>query len=238
MSFATTLMKASRGAVLALAGLSVTAHAATIDHDKVVGFDDTAKGYYKTFQPYLKVFTGCVPFPAVDSAGNTSGGLKPSGTESSGCSKSTGQVYVRSDTYNNDCAVMYAWYFPKDQNADGPANSGHRHDWENIVVWLSSCSSDAKILAVSYSAHGKYDSTTSPHLDGKNPLVGYQQDPAPLDHSLVDTADKGGTQPAVTWDGLTDAARKALNETDFGKADVPFKDANFKGNLKKAYYKK
>ncbi|MBB3474138.1 NPP1 family protein [Sphingomonas sp. BK345] len=237
MSYATILMKASRGAALALTGLSMTASAATIDHDKVVGFDDTATGYHRTFLPYLKVFSGCVPFPAVDAAGNTSGGLKPEGTESSGCTKSTGQIYVRSDTYNNDCAVMYSWYFPKDQNADGPGNKGHRHDLEDAVVWLSSCATDAKILAVSYSAHGKYDKQTSPHLDGKHPLIGYQQDPFPLDHSLVNTTEKGGTQPAVTWEGLTDAARKALNDTDFGKADVPFKDANFKANLKKAYYK-
>lgn len=237
MSYATILMKASRGAALALTGLSMTPSAATIDHDKVVGFDDTATGYHRTFLPYLKVFSGCVPFPAVDAAGNTSGGLKPEGTESSGCTKSTGQIYVRSDTYNNDCAVMYSWYFPKDQNADGPGNKGHRHDWEDAVVWLSSCATDAKILAVSYSAHGKYDKQTSPHLDGKHPLIGYQQDPFPLDHSLVNTTEKGGTQPAVTWEGLTDAARKALNDTDFGKADVPFKDANFKANLKKAYYK-
>ncbi|MBY9062036.1 NPP1 family protein [Sphingomonas yunnanensis] len=236
MTFA-TLRTASRGAILALAGLSMTAHAATIDHDKVVGFPDSAKGYYKTFQPYLKVFTGCVPFPAVDSAGNTSGGLKPEGTESGSCSKSSGQVYIRADRYNHDCAVMYSWYFPKDQNADGPANNGHRHDWEDVVVWLSSCSNDAKILAVSYSAHGKYEKKTDPHLDGDHPLVAYQQDPAPLDHSVTDTSTKGGTQPAVTWSDLTDAARKALNDTDFGKADVPFKDANFSANLKKAYYK-
>jgi hypothetical protein len=49
---------------------------AVINHDAVVGFPQTvpsgiAGTLYLKYKPYLKVFNGCVPFPAVDSAGNT-----------------------------------------------------------------------------------------------------------------------------------------------------------------------
>lgn len=49
---------------------------ATIDHDAVVGFDeavpDSSEGdLMLAYKPYLKVFNGCVPFPAVDADGNT-----------------------------------------------------------------------------------------------------------------------------------------------------------------------
>ena len=38
----------------------------------------------------------------------------------------------------------------------------------------------------------------------------------------------------IAWESLTDAARTALQDTDFGAANVPFKDANFESNLEKA----
>ena len=49
---------------------------AVIDHDAVVGFAETVPSgtvgsVYEAYQPFLKVVNGCVPFPAVDSAGNT-----------------------------------------------------------------------------------------------------------------------------------------------------------------------
>ena len=43
----------------------------------------------------------------------SSGGLRPTGNSNGGCSKNTGQVYVRSASFNNAFAIMYAWYMPK-----------------------------------------------------------------------------------------------------------------------------
>lgn len=59
-----------------LAQASSLAPRAVIDHDQVEGLPETVpngiKGdVYKAYQPYLKVFEGCVPFPAVDAEGNT-----------------------------------------------------------------------------------------------------------------------------------------------------------------------
>lgn len=224
-------------AILGLIGISVAADAAVLPHSQVHGFPDSTRGYFKTFQPYLKAFSGCVPFPAVDAAGNVSGGLKPGGAMNGHCSESTGQVYVNMANFRGECAVMYSWYFPKDQNVDGPANKGHRHDWENIVVWLSSCADNARVNAVSYSNHAAYIKETHPPMNGTHPLVAYQQNPWPLDHSLVSTQTQGGMQPAVSWGGLTDAARQTLETYNFERANVPFNSKNFFHNLEKAYYR-
>lgn len=49
---------------------------AVINHDAVVGFPETVPAgltgeLYLKYKPWLKVFTGCVPFPAVNAAGDT-----------------------------------------------------------------------------------------------------------------------------------------------------------------------
>lgn len=159
-----------------------------------------------------------------------SGGLEPTGGTNAGCSSSTGQIYARGTTYNGYYAIMYAWYMPKDEPSDG---LGHRHDWEDAVVWLSEESTSATILGVAYSEHGGYATDTSPDLSGNNPLVGYISY-WPLDHQTIETSTVGGTQPLIAWESLPTVAQEALTNTDFGDANVPFKDANFDNNLSEA----
>ncbi|MDX0617693.1 necrosis-inducing protein [Sinorhizobium medicae] len=219
-------------------GLSMPARAAeVIDHDKVKGFPDSTSGLLKTFQPYLKVFEGCVPFPAVDAAGNVSGGLKPSGMwPHDGCSRNRGQIYVRAGEYQGECGVMYSWFFPKEQNPDWPHKNGSRYNWEHVVVWLTSCDSEAQVNAVSYWSYGRYSITTHPHMDGTHPLVAYRRT-LPGEHlTPADTRYRGGKQPAVSWSGLTEEARQTLDTYDFGMG-VPFNSNNFESNLAGAYYR-
>ncbi|MDX0511482.1 necrosis-inducing protein [Sinorhizobium medicae] len=216
-------------------GLSLPAHAAdVIDHDKVEGFQENVSAFLKSFQPYLKVFNGCVPFPAVDAHGNVSGGLAPSGAMNGHCARSIGQVYVRATFFGDRCGIMYAWYLPKEQNVDGPGNMGHRSGWQNIVVWTDACKSQSHVIAVSYSSHDHYIRDTDPYMRGTHPKVAYQRNPFPLNPSLSGTRTIGGTQPAISWEAMTQAARDALNEYKFGKG-VPFNDDNFLYKLGKAY---
>ncbi|KAF5684239.1 necrosis inducing protein [Fusarium denticulatum] len=224
---------------------------AVINHDAVIGFpqtvpSNTAGSLYLKYKPYLKVFNGCVPFPAVDSNGNTGyvkfiyprtgadlvvrGGLATSGSSNGGCSSSTGQVYVRGGTYNDRYGIMYSWYMPKDSPSSG---LGHRHDWENAVIWLSGESTSATVVGMAVSQHGEYDKRTSGTFSGNSPLVGYTAI-WPTNHQMIFTNDKGGQQPLIAWESLTAAARTALTNTDFGSANVPFKDGSFESNLDKA----
>ncbi|OMP89107.1 hypothetical protein BK809_0005828 [Diplodia seriata] len=239
------------GLVYLLAGASCVNAAAIhrrdeIDHDAVVGLPETvpdgATGeLYEKFKPFLKVDSGCVPFPAVDASGNTkspstSAGLNPSGTSTGDCSSSPGQVYVRGGASNSSTgssyALMYSWYMPKDSPSTG---LGHRHDWEGCVVWLSDSSPSATLLGVAASGHGGYETKTDPALrDGTTrPLIKYYN-VYPVNHQMGFTTDVGGEQPMVAWESLPDAARQALQDTDFGSANVPFKDGNFEENLAKA----
>lgn len=120
---------------------------------------------------------------------------------------------------------------PKDSPSSG---LGHRYDWEEAIAWLSEETADATLVAFSVSAHGGLTSTRSPGLSGDSPLAEYVST-WPLNHQLLQTTTVGGTQPLIAWESLTDAARDALQTTDFGKAMVPFKDSVFVGNLEKGY---
>ncbi|KAN0104879.1 npp1 domain containing protein [Hyaloscypha variabilis] len=212
----------------------------TIASDEIVGFAQTVPSgtvgdVYLAYKPYLYVYNGCVPFPAVDAAGDTNAGLAPTGATNGDCSSSTGQVYVRGTTYGDYYALMYAWYMPKDEPSDG---LGHRHDWEGAIVWLSSSTGTTadNILAVCPSAHGGWDCSTDGYsLSGTSPLIKYESI-WPLDHSMWLTTTVGGMQPLIAWESLPTVAQTALDDTDFGSAIVPFIDANFDNNLAKASF--
>ena len=170
--------------------------------------------------------------PHINDLLSKSAGLAPTGASDGDCSSSTGQVYCRSAAYENYFAIMYSWYMPKDEPSDG---LGHRHDWENIVLWLSDDTLDATIEGIAVSQHGGYVTTTNPDLDGDNPTVGYISY-WPLDHCLIETTTVGGTQPLIAWESLTTAAQEALDDTDFGDAIVAFKDSDFTSYLEEAYF--
>ncbi|KAL2066350.1 hypothetical protein VTL71DRAFT_2421 [Oculimacula yallundae] len=211
---------------------------AVINHDAVVGFPQTVPSgslgaLYLAYQPLLKVNNGCVPFAAVDAAGNTGGGLAVTGSSNGGCSSNTGQIYVRSGEYGGNFVLMYSWYMPKDNPSQG---LGHRHDWEGTIVYLKSSTSTApsNILAVCPSAHGSWDCATSGYsLTGSSPRIKYES-VWPVNHACGLTSTAGGKQPLVAWESLTPAARTALENTNFGDANVPFKDSAFYPNLWKA----
>ncbi|KAJ3132005.1 hypothetical protein HK100_005784 [Physocladia obscura] len=199
------------------------------------------------FKPYMNViqnaYPGCAVFPAVDAAGDVSGGLKLGGATNGDCATAPygGQVYVRSTQYLDRWAIMYSWFWPKDQEEFG---AGHRYDWESAVVFINSVnvtSADQYIIEVAASAHGKYRTYNPPNpdiFDGLHPHIKYYTDGI-LDHSL-DTYDnpplgESPVLPIIHWDQLTAAAQSTLQNFDFGSANVPMKDANFLNNLALAY---
>ncbi|KAF1955076.1 NPP1-domain-containing protein [Byssothecium circinans] len=214
----------------------VLSRRAVIGHDKVVGFTQavpsgTPGTLMLKYKPFLKVFNGCVPFPAVNAAGDTGGGLDTTGDPSGGCSSSPGQVYARAAASQGAYAIMYSWYMPKDSPSSG---LGHRHDWENVVVWLSSESADATVRGVAISAHGDYQKETTAPFDGSRPKIGYTST-WPLNHQLISTNDKGGEQPLIAWESMTEAARAAIQNTNFGDATPSFRDSEFQKSLAEAF---
>lgn len=119
---------------------------------------------------------------------------------------------------------------PKDEPSTG---IGHRHDWEGVVIWLSSESdtTSSNIVAVCPSAHGGWDCSTDGYsLSGTGALIKYESI-WPIDHSCGLTTTVGGQQPLIAWESLPTVAQTALSDTDFGSAIVPFIDAHFETNL-------
>ncbi|KAJ1547636.1 hypothetical protein HK096_001775 [Nowakowskiella sp. JEL0078] len=215
--------------------------AAVISHDAVVGFAEITpvtgeEISAKKFKAYMHIINGCAVFPSVDASGNVGGGLKVGGAMNGKCESSPGQVYVRSTWYNGRWAIMYSWYWPKDQNI-----GGHRHDWESAVVWINNPDvSVQNVIGVSASAHGdyrKYNPAPSSIFDGNHPQIKYFANGV-YDHAL-DTYDyatgESPVLPLIHWHQLTQAARDTLTNYDYGSANVPFKDSNFLNNLALAY---
>ncbi|ETI33852.1 hypothetical protein F442_19290 [Phytophthora nicotianae P10297] len=137
-----------------LALLSCT-FAGTINHDQVQPFAQpdpvtiSEKAAVK-YRPQLHVKDGCASFPAVNAAGDITGGLKPT-KETDGCAEAPlgSQMYGRSKWYQDRWAMMFAWYFPKGFITSQPRI---RHYWMSMVLWLDNPALETpKILGASLS---------------------------------------------------------------------------------------
>jgi hypothetical protein len=123
---------------------------------------------------------------------------------------------------------------PKDSPSIG---LGHRHDWENVIVWIDSLDpATQQIVAVSTSYHGNYKRVWRHKLNMEDNRVFIKYwNILFFNHHPDVTNKKGGEQPLIAWESLNDAARLALETTNFGSATVPFKEATLMGNLKKGW---
>ncbi|KAG4414082.1 hypothetical protein IFR04_012783 [Cadophora malorum] len=190
----------------------------------------------RRFEPYLHIAHGCQVMTAVNENGDTSGGLQDSGNPSAGCRfTDRQQTYVRTAWHNGRFAIMYAWYWPKDQPNAGNVAGGHRHEWESTVVWLDNPeNATPALIGAAASGHGGYKTSTDPSRKGDRVKVEYYTE-FPRNHELQFSSTEGWGFWKIHWDNLPGPARQALQDTDFGSANVPFKDGNFESNLDKAW---
>ncbi|GMF15999.1 unnamed protein product [Phytophthora lilii] len=245
----------SRFLLGAIASLLVTVNAdvKTIDHDQVQPFPqpepttDSEKSAVK-YKPQLHISYGCHPYPAVQADGSVSAGLKWSGVADGDC-KGSGlgsQVYSRSDWYEDKWAILYTWYFPKGRQHVSKYHSGHRHYWLYAIVWVDSDKPDSStILGVSMSAGVGYGKETPPDakyvINGTTVMFDSDYSFLGSKQGIELTTDSGDTQDLITWEQLTDEARTALSEADFGvdwsltEVVMPMSDDAFTDKLKKAY---
>ncbi|EGZ12027.1 necrosis inducing-like protein NPP1 type [Phytophthora sojae] len=233
-----------RGFLVILAAAFIAVDAGKIDHDKVEPFPQpdpvtiSEKAAVK-FKPQLLIEDGCVSFPAVNAAGETSGGLKGNSGNSACDSAPLGsQVYGRAMWYKDVWAIMYAWYFPKGFFV-GVAS--RRFDWSSAVVWIDNPDFAApKILGISTSTSDDDYETKTPApdyaiLDGTTTLLFRSTSREAGQPKLYYSSRTGDSQPLIMWEQLPEAARLALNTTDFGLAYVPINDDTFEKKLKKAW---
>jgi len=137
-----------------------------------------------------------------------------------------GQVYARHYEFAGPAtsekpvgiAIMYAWYFPW--------RGGKRHDWQQVIVWLSSKSSaEAQILKISYSNPDGYHTVLQQSLslqDKSTPLV------EALEGAVEPTTKVGNKQPLVVWYSLPQLAwKKLMSDDNFDGNRCPLADAQF-----------
>lgn len=210
--------------LVALIHVSTVQAITSISHNDVDPISTTLNSIHSTFVPYVRITHGCDYQAAINSAGEVSGGLKASGRSSGSCSSMTGQIYARSTSFSDGTtAIMYAYYFAKDHAFWG-GFGGHRHDWENVVVWLDSANT---LIGAAYSAHGDYSTTTSPNVSGNHILVDYKT--SYTTHSFFESSASSSfsAENLVSYEYLSSTVQSNLAENDWGSAGFPLKDSSF-----------
>ncbi|KAF2221786.1 necrosis inducing protein [Elsinoe ampelina] len=213
----------------------------TIPHDQVKYIGETVRGgtegnAIRRYEPFLHIAHGCQSYAAVSASGQVGGGLKPSGGPSSGCNAvGNGQTYARGIWHRGRYAIMYAWYFPKDQST-ALGIGGHRHDWENVVIWIDNpANANPRVFGAAASGHGKYKKTTNPQMrDGGNLQVEYYTSTF-KNHELQFKTSPGWNHDMVDYDAIKQQIRTIFDSYNWGKANCPFNKWNFIKNLDLAW---
>ena len=209
---------------------------------KLPGNADAAESKWQPAYDYDT--DGCYPTPAIGPDGRVNGGLKPTGSLSGQCHDTPDldntNGYSRYKCNNGWCAYLYGLYFEKDQSVAN-IQSGHRHDWEHVVVWVQ----DDQAKYVSTSAHGNFNvyPASSVRWDGTHPKIVYHKDGASTHDFRLANANDEPPENAyhtwqyptlVGWNGYPPGIRDILSAYDFGSANFGLKDANFAAHLTKA----
>ncbi|KAM3499410.1 hypothetical protein MY10362_007327 [Beauveria mimosiformis] len=171
--------------LIALSGILALARASPIvdnicKRDVIGALDESADQSEIDVQPLLDFDSdGCYQTSAIDKDGKTNPGHGATGTLQGDCRDAhqldNANSYSRKRCNNGICAVMYETYYEKDQAVAGSFLGGHRHDWENIVVFTRG----NDVVRVAPSCHGKYDNARNDFpLRDRHPLLVYHKDGA------------------------------------------------------------
>ncbi|MGW4796216.1 NPP1 family protein [Nonomuraea sp. NPDC004297] len=211
----------------------------------------------RKWQPALDFDTdSCYNVPAIWANGKINPGLPVNaGTLTSDCRNrnrlGATNVYSRAKCNNGWCAYMYAYYFQKDMSANPVYNpltgltngSGHRHDWEHIIVWVH----EQKAHYVSVSQHTGYELHIAPELPwmASHPKIVYHKD-GPSTHAFRFAKLGGGDEPPenhqgrwqlgrlIGWKNYPAGTRAKLVGADFGAATFKLVNGRFADALAKA----
>ncbi|WP_225878400.1 NPP1 family protein [Spongiactinospora rosea] len=189
---------------------------------------------------------GCYPSVAIGPDGTLNPGLKPSGALDGACHDESDlenvNMYARSRCNTSGwCVHLYGLYFQKDQKLPG-AESGHRHDWEHIAVWVK----DGEVKYVGPSAHGHYNTRPVDEVelvDRTHPKIVYHKDGLETHAFRLARAGEEAENPRgwqlpdlVSWNGYPSTElRDKLSAHDWGSATFALKDDEFPGELDKAH---
>ncbi|KAF5717924.1 hypothetical protein FMUND_5468 [Fusarium mundagurra] len=198
------------------------------------------------FQPALDFDSdGCYQTAAIDPSGNLNPGHGATGTPQGDCRDphqlDNSNTYSRKRCNNGFCAIMYETYYEKDQAVGGSFLGGHRHDWENIVVFTQG----DNVVRVAPSCHGKYDGASNEFpSDGSTPLLVYHKDGAGTHcYRFANDDDRANPEnptgsffkaPLVGWDNWPDVGLRDKMLQNWSGGVGPKLDDEFGDSLKAA----
>ena len=239
-------------AVVALAlAVTTVASARKVGHNRINPMSNPRYDWWaERAKPIIRYDHGCYSYPAADSSGNYNGGLKPTGRPGGGCRTSRFlQVYTRKKWFSSSerrsygnarVAIMYAYFFPKDQgNKNGGRFGSHRYDWEEVVVFLDQNGNAIKAAA---SAHGRLygkgtRGSSAQYWSGNRVKVSYGiKNRGSLLNNALHFTNKGSSDRVsmLDWYYMSSAMRRAIGRS-WGKANPQIIDSRFDSRVWQAW---
>jgi hypothetical protein len=207
----------------------------------------SAGGMQQAFSPAYDYDTdGCYAVAAIAPDGTINEGLNNTGAVNGNCHDAPdldrSQTYSRSKCNNGWCAIAYASYFEKDQNVNGPGNSGHRHDWEHVVSYVNQNSNQVEFVCFTKHSGITVSSRNDLRFDGTHPKAVYHKDGAFNTHFFRAANDNDEPPendkhvwlypPLIDYDSWPSTElRDKLFSADFGDATLKITDDRFNGLL-------
>jgi hypothetical protein len=238
-----TLLSLSLGLPTAAAVQSATA--AVVSHNSIGALQSNKLNpRINNARPHFSFDDGCFSYPAADQQGNVNGGLKPGGKSGGDCRDSRFvQTYARETILDPkvfpgaSTAVMYAQYFPKDQgNRPGIFGriEGHRHDWEEVVVFLNKNGQAIKAAVSSHSNYLAINRNQGEFWDGNRVKVSYG---SVIKNNSFRPSTKlsSGSPPIVDWATMTPAMRNGITTTNWGDASPKIINGTFQSKVTEAW---
>ncbi|KAJ9414473.1 necrosis inducing protein-domain-containing protein [Fusarium oxysporum] len=202
-------------AALLSAMASVQASPVSISkRDVLTALPGGASDIENKFQPALDFDSdGCYQTAAIDPDGNLNPGHGATGTPQGDCHQAVGGSFL----------------------------GGHRHDWENIVVFTQG----DNVVRVAPSCHGKYDGASNEFpSDGSTPLLVYHKDGAGTHcYRFANDDDQANPEnptgsffkaPLVGWDNWPDVGLRDKMLQNWNGGVGPKLDDEFGDSLKAA----
>jgi hypothetical protein len=230
----------SLGLGLPTAAVVQSATAAIVSHNSIGSLQSTKLNpRINNARPHFSFDDGCFSYPAADQQGNVNGGLKPGGKPGGDCRDSKFvQTYARETILDPkvfpgaSTAVMYAQYFPKDQGNRRIGAGGHRHDWEEVVVFLNK---NGQVLKAAASGHGSYQAISREFWDGNRVKVSYGTGNIKNNSFRPSPKTASGSPPILDWAAMSPAMKNAITTTDWGKASPKIIDGVFQKKVTEAW---
>ena len=177
------------------------------------------------FRPFVVITAGCLPYSAVNAAGDYSAGLHGSYSSDSDCNGDPAfrQIYSRQAGPDQDglISIAYALFMPKSKQKHHHA---HRYKWDVMVVHVVPGPIRLELDSIWTPMTGR---TKSFAVVNKHPVVqkGFFEQ-----GELINTyfgEEVGNLLPLADWTGMTPAMLAVLNTQDFGANPCPLRDTAF-----------